>query len=90
MVLFPSLWTGALCLASRYSQNQAQKTEQQFICYYPAFQKYVAIIPAPTLRTFHVPQFNKPGFSVAHLSDTSDHRRNFVKLACAAAVSRNL
>jgi len=41
--------------ASRNLKIKRKKTEQQLICYYPAFQQYVAIIPPPLANFSRLP-----------------------------------
>jgi len=45
------------------SQSNIKKAEPQFICYYPAFQRYAAAIVAPYANLSHThPRFKKPGY----------------------------
>jgi len=61
------------------------KNKTTLLCNYPAFQQYVAVIPATPCEPFTPLSLTTQG--LAYLSDTSSHRRNFVKSEWAAAVS---
>jgi len=60
----PPLWHESLIFESHVAPKSNTKIRTTINLRLYSFQQYVAVIPAPPLRTFHDPQFNNPGFSL--------------------------